>query len=174
MNLRKKQSLSNRKPEIDWGRSRITNIMVFKQHFHLLEQTIDRITTDWLNLRNKPPSIFYCNEWLITMDRKKRLAYQERQSKLMLKPKERENKISWYPMVMAPMFQIWLKINLCRRNSIHMCCLTPHTTLVFQTLTAVIFHPLKAYFNRITQNLKLATLTGRNQTFAARLFPQNF
>ena len=48
-------------------------------------------------------------------------------------------------------------INLCRRKNIHMYCLPPHTP-VFQPLDVVIFHPLKAHFNRINQNLKLATL----------------
>ena len=48
-------------------------------------------------------------------------------------------------------------IHLCRRSNIHMYCLPPHTTHVFQPLDVVIFHPLKAHFNRITQNLKFAT-----------------
>ena len=47
-------------------------------------------------------------------------------------------------------------------------------TLVFQTLNVVIFHPLKAHFNRINQNLKLATPNGRNQSTAARSFPRSF
>ena len=49
-------------------------------------------------------------------------------------------------------------IDLCRRKNIHMYCLSPHTTHVFQPLDVVIFHPLKAHFNWTTQNLKLATL----------------
>ena len=52
--LQKRQSLTNKKPDnIDQGKSRMANMMVFKQHFDLLEETIDR-----LNLRNKPTSIF--------------------------------------------------------------------------------------------------------------------
>ena len=48
-------------------------------------------------------------------------------------------------------------IHLCRRSNIHMYCLPPHTTHVFQPLDVVIFHPLKAHFNQIAQNLKFAT-----------------
>ena len=63
-------------------------MMVFKQHFDLLEETIDRLTTNWLNLKiqhhqyfirrnnrqvnnklaklkNIAPSIFYCNEPIV-------------------------------------------------------------------------------------------------------------
>ena len=29
----------------------MANMMVFKQHFNLLEETIDRLTTNWLNLK---------------------------------------------------------------------------------------------------------------------------
>ena len=49
-------------------------------------------------------------------------------------------------------------INLCRRNNTHVYCLPPHTTHVFQPLDVIIFHLLKAHFNWMTQNLKLATL----------------
>ena len=38
---------------------------VFNQHFDLLEETIDR-----LNLRNKPSSIFNCDEPMVAMDRR--------------------------------------------------------------------------------------------------------
>ena len=55
------------------------------------------------------------------MDRQERLSYRQRQSKLMLKPKKLGTKNSWYSMTMTPIFQIWLKINLCRRNNIHRC-----------------------------------------------------
>ena len=52
--LQKRQSLTNKKPDnIDQGKSRMANMMVFKQHFDLLVETIDRV-----NLRNKPTSIF--------------------------------------------------------------------------------------------------------------------
>ena len=44
-NFKKRQNLTSRKPDnIGWGRSRMANMMFFKQHF----ETIDR-----LNLRNK-------------------------------------------------------------------------------------------------------------------------
>ena len=49
-------------------------------------------------------------------------------------------------------------INLCRENNVHLYCLPPHTTHIFQPLVVVIFCPVKAHFNKITQNLKLATL----------------
>ena len=49
-------------------------------------------------------------------------------------------------------------INLCRKNNIHMYCLLTQTTHVFEPLDVVIFHPLKAYFNWITQNLRFETL----------------
>ena len=72
----------------------MANMTVFKELFDLLEEITDRLTTDWLNLKNKTSSIFHCNESLINMDRKKRLSYQEKQRKLMLKPKERGTKNS--------------------------------------------------------------------------------
>ena len=46
--------------------------------------------------------------------------------------------------------------------------------LFFQTLNEVIFHPIKAHFNKITQNLKPATLNGSSQYTATRTFPQIF
>ena len=49
-------------------------------------------------------------------------------------------------------------INLCEENNIHLYCLPPHTTHMFQPHDVVIFCPMKAHFNKITQNLKLATL----------------
>ena len=48
-------------------------------------------------------------------------------------------------------------INLCPENNIHLYCLPPHTTHIFQTLDVVIFRPVKAHFNKITHS-KLATL----------------
>ena len=53
-------------------------------------------------------------------------------------------------------------INLCRESNIHLYCLPPHTTHIFQPLDVVIFRPVKAHFNKITQNLKLATLGSSN------------
>ena len=49
-------------------------------------------------------------------------------------------------------------IQLCRANSIHLYSLLHHTTHVFQPLDVVIFHPVKSYFSRLTQHIKLATL----------------
>ena len=49
-------------------------------------------------------------------------------------------------------------INMCWENNVYLYCLPPHTTHIFQPLDVVIFHPVKAHFNKITQNLKLATL----------------
>ena len=51
-------------------------------------------------------------------------------------------------------------INLCRENNIYLYCLPPHTTHIFQPLGVVIFQPVKAHFNKITQHLKLATTLG--------------
>lgn len=60
---------------------------VFKQYFHLLEET-NKQTTNSVNLRNKPSSLFNCNKsWT---EGQNRLLYQERQSKLMLKQEEQE------------------------------------------------------------------------------------
>ena len=47
------------------GRSRMANMTVFKQHFDLLEETMDK-----LNLRNKPKSIFNCDKSMAAMDRR--------------------------------------------------------------------------------------------------------
>ena len=44
-------------------------------------------------------------------------------------------------------------IDLCRRSNIHMYCLPPHTSHVFQRLDVAIFQLLKAHFNWITQKL---------------------
>ena len=43
----------------------MASMTVFKQHFDLLEETIDR-----LNLRNKLSSIFNCDKWMIALDRR--------------------------------------------------------------------------------------------------------
>ena len=53
-------------------------------------------------------------------------------------------------------------INLCRESDIHLYCLPPQTTHIFQPLDVVIFRPVKAHFNKITQHLKLATLGSSN------------
>ena len=69
-------------------------------------------------------------------------------------------------------------INLCRRKNIHMYWLPPHATHVFQPLYVVILHQLKPHFNRLTQDLKLATLgwkgpTNCCKTNFAKLFKQS-
>ena len=43
----------------------MANMTVFNQHFNLLEEVIEK-----LNLRNKPKSIFSCDESMIAMDRR--------------------------------------------------------------------------------------------------------
>ena len=53
-------------------------------------------------------------------------------------------------------------IDLCRNYFVHMYCLPPHATHIFQPLDAVIFHPLKTHFSRLTQQVKLATLHWKN------------
>ena len=59
-------NLTNRKPDnFDQGLSRMANMIVFKQYLYLLEEKINR-----LNLRNKPSSIFNCNESMIAIDRR--------------------------------------------------------------------------------------------------------
>ena len=52
-------------------------------------------------------------------------------------------------------------INLCRENNIHLYCLPPYTSHIFQPLDVLIFQPVKAHFNKIT-HLKLATLGTSN------------
>ena len=49
-------------------------------------------------------------------------------------------------------------IQLCRANNIHLYCLPPHTTHIFQPLDVVIFHPVKSHFSYLTPHIKLATL----------------
>ena len=53
-------------------------------------------------------------------------------------------------------------IELCRNNFVLMYCLPPDATYIFQPLDAVIFHPLKIHFSRLTQHGKLATLHWKN------------
>ena len=64
-------NLTNRKPDnFDQGRSRMANMMVFKQYLYLLEEKINRLTINRLNLRNKPSLIFNCNESMIAINRR--------------------------------------------------------------------------------------------------------
>jgi len=53
-------------------------------------------------------------------------------------------------------------IELCRANNIHLYCLPPHTTHIFQPLDVAIFYPVKTYFSKLTQHVKLATLGWEN------------
>ena len=58
--------LTNRKLDnVDRGRSRIGNVTVWKQHFNLLEETIDK-----LELRDNPKAIFNCDKSIIAMDKR--------------------------------------------------------------------------------------------------------
>ena len=58
--------LTNRKVDnVDRGRSRIGNVTVWKQHFNLLEETIDK-----LELRDNPKAIFNCDKSIIAMDKR--------------------------------------------------------------------------------------------------------
>ena len=59
-------------------------------------------------------------------------------------------------------------INLCRENNIHLYCLPPHTTHIFQPLDVVIFQPVKAHFNKVT-HLKLATLGSSNPISCSKI-----
>ena len=65
-----KRNLTNKIPDnVDQGRSRMANMMIFKQCFD--KEKINRLTINMLNLTNKPSSIFNCNESMIVMDRKR-------------------------------------------------------------------------------------------------------
>ena len=55
-------------------------------------------------------------------------------------------------------------IQLCRANNIHLHCLPPHTTHIFQPLNVVIFHPVKSNFSRLTHSMSsLPHLDGKKQ-----------
>ena len=61
-----KDNLTNRKlDKVDRGRSRMANMTVFNQHFNLLEEVLEK-----LDLKNKPNSIFNCDESMVAMDRR--------------------------------------------------------------------------------------------------------
>ena len=65
-NFKARHNLTNRKLDnVDRGRSRMGNTTVWKQHFDLLEETIDK-----LQLRNNPKAIFNCDESMVVMDRR--------------------------------------------------------------------------------------------------------
>ena len=60
-NFKARHNRTNRKPDnVDRGRSRMGNTTVSKQHFDLLEETIDQ-----LQLRDNPKAIFNCDESMI-------------------------------------------------------------------------------------------------------------
>ena len=60
-NFKARHNLINRKPDnVDRGRSKMGNTTVWKQHFNLLEETIDQ-----LQLRDNPKAIFNCDESMI-------------------------------------------------------------------------------------------------------------
>ena len=64
-NFKLRHNLTNRKADnINHGRSRMGNVTVWKQHFDLLEETIDK-----LELRDNPKAIFNCDETMVAMDR---------------------------------------------------------------------------------------------------------
>ena len=54
----------------------MANMTFLKQHFDLLEETMDK-----LNLRNKPKSIFNCDELMVAMDRRTRNVVISRNTK---------------------------------------------------------------------------------------------
>ena len=53
-------------------------------------------------------------------------------------------------------------IDLLVANDIHLFCLPPHTTNILQPLDVAIFRPLKTYFSRLTDMVKLASLDTKN------------
>ena len=53
-------------------------------------------------------------------------------------------------------------IDLLVENDIHLYCLPPHTTNILKPLDVGIFRPLKTYFSRITDMVKLATLGSKS------------
>ena len=59
-------SLTNRKPDnVDHERSQMGNTTVWKEHFDLLEETIDK-----LELGDNLKAIFNCNKLMIAMDKR--------------------------------------------------------------------------------------------------------
>lgn len=52
-------------------------------------------------------------------------------------------------------------IDFLAENQIHLFCLPPHTTNILQPLDVKIFCPLKTYFSRITDMIKLALLSNK-------------
>lgn len=64
-NFRLRHNLTNAKAEnIDCGRSKMGNVMVWKQHFDLLQDIVDKI-----GLKSNSKSIFNCIKSMVAMDR---------------------------------------------------------------------------------------------------------
>ena len=64
-------------------------------------------------------------------------------------------------------------IDLLVENDVHLYCLPPHTTNILQPCDVAIFRPLKAYFSRLTDMVKLASLVRQTMyTFLRKTFRQ--
>ena len=75
--VKARHNLTNRKSDnVDRGRSRMGNTTVWKQHFDLLEETIDQ-----LQLRDNPKAIFNYDESMIAMDRRSGTVVVSRKTK---------------------------------------------------------------------------------------------
>ena len=226
--VKARHNLTNRKLDnVDRGRSRMGNTTVWKQHFDLLEETIDQ-----LQLRDNPKAIFHCDESVIAMDRRSGTVVVSRKTKHTYSESKgtrdhiivnacvsassyimpphiifsqsypsglyardgpngalysisdngymdsdffygfisklfilHTNKIAGAKLLILDGHGSHLNIDiihLCRESNIHLYCLPPDTIHIFQPLDVVIFRPVKAHFNKITQHLKLATSGSSN------------
>ena len=90
-----KDNLTNRKlDKVDRGRSRMANMTVFNQHFNLLEEVLEK-----LDLKNKPNSIFNCDESMVAMDRRTGKVVVSRNTKqATVKRKEPGTTLLWMPV----------------------------------------------------------------------------
>ena len=69
--------MTNRKADnVDCGRSRMGNVTVWKQHFNLLEETIDKI-----GLRNNLKSMFNCHKSMVAINRQSGTVVVSRKTK---------------------------------------------------------------------------------------------
>ena len=59
-------------------------------------------------------------------------------------------------------------IDLLVENDVHLYCLPPHTTNILQPCDVAIFRPLKAYFSRLTDMVKLASLGTTNHVHISK------
>lgn len=64
-------------------------------------------------------------------------------------------------------------IHLCRASNIHLYCLPPHTTHIFQPLDVVIFHPVKSHFSRWIAKKQILRSCSRNHENQCQLPWQN-